>query len=328
MKKNDDMRGMTSRGRKELRRREEGAAEMTEAEYAEKRGRARVFLIAGLIVAVMLIAAGITIPTVMAANYMFYDNPVAVFTFGTGGEKYEVEYEIFVSDAPNAANNFMYLASIGYFDGTIVFDTQNEQVRFGGYYDPVYDEEDGEWDYSHRSKDLGFISGLTDDFSPERFENESYPEVFRYTVKKDYANKMKYSDFDYALCGNYSGSALSATEFQFCCDRTADAEHLSPQGGSGSVQSLSLEVFGAPLDEEEAAETFGVILGLDRYVSSDGTPECARRYFRAPMRKVTVERVKIYNYSPEWKDSKYKYGFESYMTEINALTTGWSKSYL
>lgn len=336
MKKHDKYvkSDMTSRERKEMRRKEEAKARgeiiMTESEYAVKSKNAKIFATIGIVVAVILIAIGVTIPCVMTANYMFDSTPIAVFTFRTGEKTYKVEYRIFSEECPNAANNFMYLASIGFFDGTVVFDTQNSQVRFGGYTDPTYDEESGEWSYSHRSDDLSFTSGLKDDFDPKRYEDEEDPDVFKYQIRSD-GTSMNYTDADLYLCANTSGSALSATEFQFCVDHTADANHLVPApGSSGSVRTLNLEVFGAPLKEDEARETFDEILALPMYTSESGEDEFARKYFRAPEQTVTLSSVKIYNYDAAWRDSAYEYGFESYMDEEGAFsTTGtWSKSYL
>ena len=329
---------LTARERKRLREarnaESRGAApEMTEEEYAEKRRRVRVFAVAAIVAAVMIIAVGITVPCVMAANYMFERNPIAVFTFVSGGEKYKAEYEIYAADCPNAANNFMYLASIGFFDGNIVFDAQNSQVRFGGYYDPTYDDESGEWDYKHRSDDLAFVDGIKErDFAPAHYSDPDDPDVFKYTVKKDEA-AFTTANIPLALCANVSGSSASATEFQFCCDPTADAVTLMPGTGTSSVRTLNLEVFAAPLHEEKARETFEYILGLGQYTADDGSPQYARKYFRAPEQTVTVESVRIYNYDALWLDSKYEYGFESYMLELGAFTTSqpgqqWSRSYI
>lgn len=319
---------LTARERKEMRQKEEAALRgekpaLTEEEYAVKKRRTRVFATAAIVVAVLLISAGIIIPSVMAANYMFERDPVAVFTFETGGKTYEVEYAIYAADYPNMANNFMYLASIGFFDGTVVFDTQNSQVRFGGY----IMSDDG--DYDHRSDDLWFANKLKDDFSPKRYENNSDPSIFKYQIKKD-SPALGFGDLSFALCGNTSGSSLSATEFQFCCDRTADADHLTPAPGSGSIRDLNLEAFGAPLDEDAAREVFDEILALPLSTAEDGTAKYVSKYFRAPAQTVTLESVKIYNYDAYWLDSKYEYGFESYMTELGAFSsTGtWSKNYL
>ena len=325
---------MSSRERRELRRTEEATARgeyvMTDAEYAERKRRVRIFATAAIIVAVLLIAAGVVIPCAMAANYMFERNPVAVFTFEAGGETYKVEYEIYAEDCPNAANNFMYLASIGFFDGVIVFDTQESQVRFGGYTDPTYDEEKGEWDYEHRSDDLWFASKLKDDFDPDRYEDGDDPDIFKYRIKAD-KNGIDYTDAELLLCANVGSGALSATEFQFSCSRSSDAANLMPEPGSrGDAKRLELEGFGAPLHEDEAREIFGVILSLPKYESSEGEAEYARGYFRAPKQTVTLKSVKMYNYDAAWLDSKYEYGFESYMSEIGAfVSTGtWSKNYL
>ena len=77
----------------------------------------------------------------------------------------------------------------------------------GGYTDPTYDEESGEWSYSHRSDDLSFTSGLKDDFDPKRYEDEEDPDVFKYQIRI-VGTSMNYSDADLYLCANTSGSAL------------------------------------------------------------------------------------------------------------------------
>ena len=92
-------------------------------------------------------------------------------------------------------------------------------------------------------------------------------------------------------------------------------------------------MFAAPLHEEEAREVFDRILSLDKYSGADGSPEYARKYFRAPEQTVTITRVRVYNYDALWLDSSYEYGFESYMLEKGAFTTSeagqtWSKEYI
>ena len=338
MKKKFVKSDLTARERKRLREKQaavsSGQSErLTAEEYEKKAPRVRVFAIAAIVAAVILIAVGITVPCVMAANYMFERNPIAVFELTSGGEKFRIEYEIYAADCPNAANNFMYLASIGFFDGNIIFDTQNSQVRFGGYYDPTYDEDKGEWDYKHRSDDLDFINGIKErDFAPAHYADAEDPDVFKYRIKKDSAS-FSVTEVPLALCANTSASAASATEFQFNCDPTADAENLIDGVGTSSQKKLDLEVFAAPLHEEEAREVFDRILSLDKYSGADGSPEYARKYFRAPEQTVTITRVRVYNYDALWLDSSYEYGFESYMLEKGAFTTSeagqtWSKEYI
>ncbi len=326
MKKNKFVKSeLSARERKEKRRAEEeraasydGRTEKERVEYASRRKNAIIAVIAAV---VLMIIVSATILTVMSCNYMFEKNPIAVFVFESDGKTYKLEYEIFIDDSPNASDNFLYLASIGFFDGTIVYDTQNEQVRIGGY-DGVK-RDDGELTYTHRSDDVTFVNGLKGDFSPERFEEDD-PSVFKYRVNKD-NNNLDYRLFDYALCANVSGSAASSTEFQFVCGNKEMADYID---ADGSRKTFTLETFAVPKDEEKAKETFSYILGLQTYTDDNGDPEYARKYFRAPQQTVWLKSVKVYNYDDAWNDRKYEYGFESYMTEKNAISSSWTKEYI
>lgn len=328
MKKKFVKSGLSARERKEMRRAEEERAASydgrTEKERAEQSARHRNYFITVIVALALIITVAVAVPVVMSCNYMFEDNPVAVFEFESGGKIYKVEYEIFITDCPNAANNFIYLASIGFFDGTIVYDTQNEQVRIGGY-DSVSRGDNGKLTYTHRSDDADFAKSLKDDFSPERFEDESDPTVFRYRLNKD-KNNLTYDMFEYALCANVSGSAASSTEFQFVCGSKSMADYIDV--GSGSRKNFTLETFAAPMDEEKAGETFSHILGLETYTDENGEPEYARSWFRAPVNTVTLRSVKAYNYDDAWKNGKYEYGFESFMTENGAFSSSWTKRYI
>lgn len=319
---------LSARERKELRRAEEERAASsdgrTEAERADRYKRRKSGMIALIAIAVIIITVGITVPVVMSCNYMFEKNPIAVFMFESGGKTYKVEYEIFIIDCPNAANNFLYLASVGFFDGTIVYDTQNRQVRIGGY-DSVSRTDDGKLTYTHRSDDLDFVNGLKNDFDPKRYEDPDDPSVFKYRLNKD-NNNLKYTMFDYSLCANVSGSDASSTEFQFVCDKNEMADTVSV-AGSGN-KNFSLEVFAVPKDTAQAEKAFSYILGLDTYADENGAPEYARKYFRAPIQTVTLKSVKVYNYDDPWNDRKYEYGFESYMTGISAISSTWTKEYI
>lgn len=319
---------LSARERKEMRRAEEERAlsrdGRTESERAERAERGKSRLIALVAIAVIIIAVGITVPVAMSCNYMFEKNPIAVFSFESGGKTYKVEYEIMITDCPNAANNFLFLASTGFFDGTIVYDTQNSQVRIGGY-DGVTYGDDGTPSYTHRSDDLDFANGLKSDFSPERYKDPDDPTIFKYRLNKD-DNNLTYSMFDYALCSNYSGSDASSTEFQFVCDKNGMVDALSV-AGSGN-KTFKLEPFAVPKDKAQAEQTFSYILGLDTYKNENGDTVYARKYFSAPAQTVTLKSVKVYNYDDAWNDRRYEYGFESFMAESGAITSTWTKEYI
>lgn len=115
-----------------------------------------------------------------------------------GDRTLTMKYELFAADCPRACANFVFLAEAGFFDGAVVFDTQNSRVRFGGYY--LTEDASGGVSYAHRSDDTAFLSGLTDEFSEEHYTDSDgetdYSEMLRYTLRSD-STSYDYTAYDF-----------------------------------------------------------------------------------------------------------------------------------
>lgn len=325
MKDRNDRRDMTSRERKEERRREEarsrGEDARTESEKAASDRRKRVFVAVALVAAIILVAAGTAIPVYMSCNYMFEDNPVAVIELKAGDRSFTMKYELFASDSPIACANFAYLASVDFFDGAVIYDTQNEWVRFGGY--RLSSDDDGETTYTHVADDESFTSALTDDFSPERYEEDDHSGIFGYRLNYD-DTSLSYTDVEFALCANMHDSAQAATEFQISGSVTRRDDYVT-RDSTNTRRYFKVEAFGRPLKEDaQTAEAVEYILALQR------SEETINGYFLAPTTPVVVTDVRVYNYSEEWTRSSHEHGFESYMTdELDAFYSDtWNDSHL
>ena len=251
---------------------------------------------------------------------MFERDPVAIFKIKIGDETRHLKYEILVKDSPISANNFIFLAEKGYFDGTIIYDTQSDWVRFGGYMESK--DSDDNLTFKHKTQDDDFMRKISDNFDPDRYKT-SYSSLLQYKLKKDNTS-ISYENLRYALCSNISGSSQASSEFQI---NMTPSPSTTIHNDSGSSRSFTLQMFGQVHNEDkETIATLNEIYSLqqsDKYIFN---------YFKPPVSPTTVkiESVKVFNYDQEWRQTKYKFGFESYMTdELNAFTsTTWNSSYI
>ncbi len=340
MKKKDKFRKseLSAKERKELRRaEEERRPTVAEAEAEEdKRTRRRIYAIALAVVAAIAIAVGVAIPTYMSCNYLFERNPVAVIEMSIGEKSYTMKYELFAADCPYATANFAFLADSGVFDGATVYDTQRDWVRFGGYVAET--DEEGKTVFKHRSEDEEFCRALQKDFNEVHYTKtvtsngqtttEDNPtEVLKYTLKQDKV-RLNYTDYDFALCSNYSGGSQSMTEFQI--SGTREARPTTLQGSNNRTATVNFQTFGRLFnDDEKTKEAVAAVLALAQ--DENGEKNYMNTYFLPPVTAVTIEKVKVYNYEFPWKTAKYPHGFEDYMNEITAFSSesdNWNKSHL
>lgn len=312
---------LSARERKELRNREKeretSADGRITAEREELARRRRILAIVILVFAVIAVTAAASVPIFMSCNYMFERNPVAVIKLDAGDRTLTMKYELLDSDAPIACANFAFLASIGWFDGAVVYDTQNDYVRFGGYRSSMNDS--GGAAYTHLADDESFTSAQTANFAENRYSTTDHSGMFSYSLKSDNSN-FTYTDsrFEFALCSQTSASRQASTEFQISGSTKQRQDSL---GG----KTVSVIPFARPLNADEATkEAVTYILGLERGETKiNGS-------FLAPASTVTVKSVKVYNYSEEWTSVKYEHGFETYMTdELKGFySTTWSRKHI
>ena len=173
--------------------------EATEPVKEKKPFPKKLFLIiTSIALGIVLLTLGIVLPIVL--NDEFTDDaneqPYAIMKLSNG---MEIRYEIWEKDCPIAATNFIYLANIGYFDGTVIYDASNDFVRFGGW------QADG----LHRGdSNTSFTDKIT---LPVSNDNKNYnSNKFGYRLKEDTAKSGQKDDIG-ILSFAYE---RSATEFQ------------------------------------------------------------------------------------------------------------------
>lgn len=288
---------MTAKERKAMRAPEpidERTPEEIEAEAraaADKRKRRNRILLGCLIcvLAAALIALAVILPILAARNkYSYVKNPVAVIELDNG---MTMRYEIFEDSCPVAATNFLFLAKVGYFDGTIIFDSQNSWVRFGGF--------TGTASKAHRMNDEEFcakVSGLNERGTP--------PSKFKYRLKQDTSKDAT------GLLGQKGVLTFlrqdTATEFQVAAIDNAQTD----VPGTSSYRNMT--AVGRALDDETLAN-IAAITALNRLTKD----ESEHSVWRAPYigedtgKLIRIKKVKLYNMSKsKWKH----FNFETYMS--------------
>ena len=285
---------LTAGQRKAAQRGEEQVyTEEFTAEDAERRKSfKKIMILAFSIVAVIVIVVGVVVPVWYISDYRYEKNPIAVIKLDNG---MTLKYEIFAADAPRAAVNFIFLCNIGYFDGSIIYDTQESWVRFGGYY------LDGEGKYAHRSADETFTSKTSSYFTDNAGEKQ-----FKYRVQKD--STMRFTKGDpstrYGLFSNYS---TYCTEFEIM--GIVDAyEKLS-------AITYNVQYLAAAYDDDTRAN-------IDSILSKPQSGEFYKTYFKPPQPFVKIVSTKIHNYTVPYGES-----FEKYMTDNEYITTSWTGNY-
>ncbi|MBP5649084.1 MAG: hypothetical protein J6X29_03685 [Clostridia bacterium] len=271
-----------------------------------------------LFFAIISLGVGIFIPVYLNTGYRNYENPVAVFEIDLGSKTEKLEYEILIKDAPVSSTNFLYLASKGFFDGVIIYDNSSNWVKFGGYTN---------LSYKHRSDDYTFLETLRGDFSPDKIEVGN---ALKYQLKPDNNRNLSYSTTNYVLTANTSASQASPTEFQFSCSTSNNAPSIKAYSNTGyyGTQSFSVEPFARPLRVRENLDKVEEVMGaiLNAQLSE------LNENFKTPLvdgKTIKIRSVRVYNYEALWRNASLKYGFESYLTENNYLSsTNFNKEYL
>lgn len=272
----------------------------TEEEIAEsKKVRNRILLITIPIILAIIIVVAVVIPYWYYTGYMYEKNPIAVMELSNG---MTLRYEVFESDAHNSATNFLFLGSIGFFDGNIIHDAQRNWVHFGGYY---LNDEDA---LVHRSADTALIEKTSKYFTDNAGETQ-----FKYSVAKDTVGMTKDMDSaKYGLFGNYS---KYCTEFEILGAKGAQANYENTS--TGTMVSFT-PVYIAKAYDSETENNIESILAMSL------SEKAYRNYFLPPSPVIIIESVKVYNYEPPYGRS-----FEKYMTESGAVSSGtWSSAYL
>ncbi len=278
---------------------EEKEADEKAAEAKRRKTRRIVAVVLIVVLAVALIVTAVVLPVVLSRRrYAYVGRPVAEIHLDNG---MTLTFEIFEDTCPVAATNFLYLARIGYFDGTIVFDSQNNWVRFGGFEDTASS--------SQRRYNDAFCDGVSDVPKDEDGDN-----AFTYRLKSDTSSDASRLTGQAGVLSFLYGE--TATEFQVAAIDNAQTNR------PGSSSSLSMTAVGRALDDETLSN-IAAIAALSRLESSaDG--HTVHSYWRAPIVSsdpvtlIRIESVELFNLSGDkWKH----FNFTTYMeTALNGST--------
>ncbi len=258
------------------------------------------WIIAALIVVIGVggVLAGILVPLSLGSREFTDEegvNPKATIKLSNG---MQLDFDIYENECPNGATNFIWLASIGYFDNVILFDSQQGFVRFGGWTDAK--NEDGT--PMHRGDD-----------------DTSFTDKIKLSEWTDTGNKTKNFDknkFGYRLKSDSAKSSTVNTvgTLSFCYERSATEFTLTAKenpvltvpndngGSSGSKQEWKVSPFGFA-SNPQTIDNIKAIGALD--LDDDGT-KFNHKYFRAPLDEnglIKIKSVKVTGkYSGKWKN--------------------------
>ncbi len=265
----------------------------------KKSFRRLITIVVAIVLGVAIVVTGIVLPFVLNDEYTTDKdvNPVAQISLSNG---MTLEYEILESQAPAASTNFIYLASIGYFDGTIIHDNSNGWIRFGGY----------QTDSVHRGDaNLDFLDTVTD---RDTYKNNKFG--YRLGNSKDSACKL---DMVGALAFSY---ARSATEFQIMgLSRNQRADVID---GDENANGWLYQTFASP-----TTETVECVRKLIALQADTAHAKFAHSYFCAPLENgnlITIKSVKVVK---KYKDKWENFNFVDYFVNDSETKCGsWLKT--
>lgn len=262
------------------------------------------------------ILAGILVPIALGTREFTDEegvNPQATIRLSNG---MELNFDIYESDCPNAATNFIWLASIGYFNDVILFDSQQGFVRFGGWTDAK--KEDGT--PVHRGDDdknftgkISFSEWTGTDGKVNNYDKNKFGYRLREdTAKRDLTGQVGALSFCYER---------SATEFTLTAD---ESYSLTIDGDDNGATSTRQSWKVAPFGFASNSKTIENIRAIESLSRDDGTA-FNHKYFRAPLDSdglIKIKSVKVVKkYSGKWK----KFDFVRYVNSGGTKkTTSWS----
>ena len=245
-------------------------------------------------IGIAIIASGIIIPIALNDEFVKeYENPHAVIELSNG---MKLEYEIYEQDCPNGATNFIYLAEIGYFDGTVLFDKQNGFVRFGGWQENDIHRGDANVKFLEKTE------------RAEKYKNNK----FGYRLQKDSA-KNNLLDMVGALSFSYG---KSATEFQI----TASSEYSMTIENGGTWEA-------SPFAMATTDKTIENITKIYNLTADDGT-NFYHPYFVAPLDKDGLIKIKSVKITRKLKSKWKNFDFEAWINEegVSGRKYSWTQA--
>lgn len=228
--------------------------------------------------------------------------PRATITLDDGRQLNMVIWE---EECPIAATNFIFLAKIGFFDGTIIYDVQPNRnfMRFGAY--KGYGKNDS------RYEDADFINGIPQskfnvvNVDPT-YKNQAQSNKFGYRLKKDISNDRNRFGEQYVVSFNNYNAA------DFVINLGEGNTNFTNQSGNKSWNEY-LCAFGK-FEDEKSQEI------LDELYNREKNFNTGDEDMVGTNPPIKIKSVSISNYSKKrWK----RFEFVSYMNTAYDGKSAW-----
>ncbi|MCI8413890.1 MAG: hypothetical protein HFE47_07375 [Clostridia bacterium] len=257
-------------------------------------------LIAGIAVALVLLLTAILLWVLPRSNSRY---PRAVITLSDGST---LTMTIWEDDAPIAATNFIFLAQIGFFDDTLIYNVQEERkyMQFGAY--------KGYGKGETRYEDETFIAGIPQkmfnivNLSSDSYKNNAQSNKFGYRLRKDTTSDAgRYSE-SYVVSFNNKNAA------DFVINLGENNTNFTNTSGQNNL-SGNLAAIGKFEDEESQKV-------LDRILAMQKNSDPGLEGVTGTDPQIRIKSVKVSNLNKKkWKN----FEFISYMNTANNGSSAW-----
>ncbi len=279
---------LTANQRKELRHKEE--TKVREEGVAEVAAKKKVgwWIIPLLICALALIVTAIVLPFT-CSTYSGVKNPVAKIELSNG---MNLEFEIYEDTCPIAATNFIFLARNRFFDGTIIYDSQNGWVRFGEFTSMQ----------TYKTQDKNYMADL------EGFYDNHADNKLGYRLYADTSSDAGRYGEEGMLTFNYLNSS---------CQFFMSSQSNCQTRVENSTADYTPTVVGRALNDQTLAH----IKSIAELPRNEESPHSI---WKNPLPTITIKSVKLYNLDgKKWRN----FHFEDYMSKAreneNTAISNW-----
>ena len=279
-----------------------GAVETGFGSMARTRNKLWIPIVAGVLALLMILFA-VLIPTVIVPNVRFghLNNPVVVFHLSNGER---IEIVVYEEAVPHAATNFLYLARIGFFNDTIIFDTTRGFVRFGQFENPEFTQ--------FRTTNERFLRNVRNMTTPDTFAQGDSP--FDYRLNNVEPASAQASEGRVRDIGAVSSMHMfSGTEFQIA-----------------AIQNPQLDLQSTRENETDVLQTPGRVIGhvtehsldvIARIHSAPRVVNTAHRFFTPPAQTISIRRTSVHgtDFWGKWRT----FNWDEYFNTAGSMRVIW-----
>jgi len=287
---------------------EVGAVDLGTSANSFTRSRILFIIFSGLL-AIALILTAIFVPISVAnRRYAHILNPqgerapVVSFILSNGERVSIVVYDHI---APHTATNFIYLARIGFFNGTIIFDTSNNFVRFGQFEDDTF--------RNFRTTNSDFLARnntieiLANNVTIEQFQVNN---IFDFSIISEPATNNALRETDRGIVSSMHN--FSGVDFQISTNNNATLILNDNRPGSTATFVPQGIPFGRLTGESLAV--------VDAIVAAPQNQTSRHFFFSPPIETIYIANTRVYNldFWGKWRT----FNWSTYFTQ-NSIAIQW-----